>query len=146
MQYEPPKLSVFVTQFRGTIPPGTKDGITHFFTIWVLKGFPKQNDLKYQTHQFYYHLGFFRIYHNCPLQKTQPMVHCVVCDCPLPLDSCLLLYYVMVVAASSDSDMVLELDVDTTVPQDDYMLEVEVTKDGVEKEGVANREGKKLFA
>ena len=60
----------------------------------------------------------------------------------MPLATCLLLYSVMFVAASSVDDMVLELDVDTTVPQDDDMLEVEVTKDGVEKEDVANGEGK----
>ena len=42
--------------------------------------------------------------------------------------------------------MVLEMDVDTTVPRDDDMLEVEVTKDGLEKEVVANGEGKELFA
>ena len=58
----------------------------------------------------------------------------------------MLLYSVMFVAASSVSNMVLELDVDTTVPQDDDMLEVEVAKDGVEKEDVANGEGKVLFA
>ena len=58
----------------------------------------------------------------------------------------MLLYSVMFVAASSVSNMVLELDVDTTVPQDDDMIEVEGTKDGVEREGVANGEEKELFA
>ena len=42
--------------------------------------------------------------------------------------------------------MVLELDVDTTVPQDDDMIEVEGTKDGVKKKGIANVEGEELFA
>ena len=42
--------------------------------------------------------------------------------------------------------MVLELDVDTTVPRNDDMLEVEGTKDGVKKKGIANVEGKELFA
>ena len=51
----------------------------------------------------------------------------------------------MFVAAYSTADMVLELDVDTTVPLDDDMLEVEGTKDGVEREGVANGEDKELF-
>ena len=74
------------------------------------------------------------------------MVHCMVCERPLPLASCFILYYEMVVAASSAADMVLELDVDTTVPRDDDILEVEGTKDGVEKEGVVNREGKELLA
>ena len=44
----------------------------------------------------------------------------------------------MAVAAYSVADIFLELDVDTTVPRDDDMLEVEVTKDEVEKEVVAN--------
>ena len=63
----------------------------------------------------------------------------------MPLAACLLLYDVMFVAASFLTDMVLELDVDTTVPRNDDILEVEGTKDRVEKEGVANREGKELF-
>ena len=70
----------------------------------------------------------------------------MVCEHPLPLAACLLIYSVMFVAASSAADMVLELDVDTTVPRDDDILEVEGTKDGVEKEGVVNREGKELLA
>ena len=70
----------------------------------------------------------------------------MVCERPLPLAACLIIYSVMFVAASSVDDMVLELDVDTTVPRDDDMLEVEDTKDGVEKEGVANGEDKELFA
>ena len=39
----------------------------------------------------------------------------------------------MVVAASSAADMVFELDVETTVPRDDDILEVKGTKYVVEK-------------
>ena len=69
----------------------------------------------------------------------------MVCERLLPLAACLLIYSVIFVAASSDADMVLERDVETTVPQDDDMIEVEGTKDGVEREGVANGEDKELF-
>ena len=47
----------------------------------------------------------------------------------------------MVVAA----DMVLEMDVYTTMPWDENMLEVEGTEDEVENKGVANVEGKEIF-
>ena len=39
----------------------------------------------------------------------------------------------MAVAAYSVADIFLELDVDTTVPRDDDVLEVEGTKDGVKR-------------
>ena len=51
---------------------------------------------------------------------------------------------VTVVAASSAAKLVLELDVDTTVPRDGDMMEVEGSEDGVEKEGVASGEGEEL--
>ena len=44
----------------------------------------------------------------------------------------------MVVIDSSVAKLVLELDVDATVPRDDDMLEVEGAEDGAEKEGDAN--------
>ena len=61
------------------------------------------------------------------------MVHCVVCERPLPLAAWFILYSDMVVAASSAADMVFELDVETTVPRDDDILEVKGTKYVVEK-------------
>ena len=70
MQYEPPKLSVFVTQFCVTIPPGTKYGIIHCFTIWDFMFFLKNNYLKYQTHQFYFHLGFLRLIIIAPSKNS----------------------------------------------------------------------------
>ena len=62
----------------------------------------------------------------------------MVCDIPLPLSTCLLISDLMVVAASSAVELVLELDVDATVTQDDDMLEVEGVKDWVENKVVAN--------
>ena len=61
------------------------------------------------------------------------MVNCVVCEHPLSLAVCFIIYSVMVVAASSAADMVFELDVETTVPRDDDILEVKGTKYVVEK-------------
>ena len=51
----------------------------------------------------------------------------------------------MVFATYSAVDMVLELDVDKTVPRDDDMLEVEGAEDEVEKEGVVNGEGEEIL-
>ena len=62
----------------------------------------------------------------------------MVCDRPLPLAAYLMLGAVMVVTASSVAKLVLELDMDPTVPQDGDMLEVEGAEDGVEKEDIAN--------
>ena len=67
-----------------------------------------------------------------------------MCESPLPLAACLLLSAVIVVAASSVAELVLELDVDTNVPRDDDILEAESASYGVEKEGVTNWEGKEL--
>ena len=50
----------------------------------------------------------------------------------------------MVVAYYSATKLVLELDMDATVPQDDDMLEVDGSEDRVEKEGVTNKEGDSL--
>ena len=62
----------------------------------------------------------------------------------MPISVCLLLTDVMVVSDSYAEKLVLELDVEATLLQDDDMLEVEGTEDEVEKEGVANGEGKEL--
>ena len=67
------------------------------------------------------------------------MVQCVVCEIPLTLATFSLLAVVMVVAASSSANIVLELGVDVNVPRDYDMLEVEGAEDGMEKKGVANR-------
>ena len=48
----------------------------------------------------------------------------------------------MVVTTFSHVKLVLELDVDTTVPRDDYNLEVEDAENGLEKEGVTNGDWK----
>ena len=86
-----------------------KDGITCILTIvffWLSK---KPNDLKSQTHQVFFSFSF-RVYNNCPLCNSQPVVQCVVCEHPLPLSACLLLLAaVMVVAATSAADLVLKL-------------------------------------
>ena len=50
----------------------------------------------------------------------------------------------MVVSAFSTANMVLQLDVDATVPIDYDILEVEGAEDGVEKESVAIGEGKEM--
>ena len=50
----------------------------------------------------------------------------------------------MVVASYSATKLVLELDMDATVPRDDDMLELDGAEDGVEKEGVASGEGEEL--
>ena len=50
----------------------------------------------------------------------------------------------MFVAAYYATKLVLELDMDATVPRDDDMLEVDGAEDGVEKEGVANKEDDSL--
>ena len=62
----------------------------------------------------------------------------MLCERPLPLAAWFLIAAVMVVIASSAAKLVLELDVDATVPRDDDMLEVEGAEDGAEKEGDAN--------
>ena len=80
----------------------------------------------------------FRVYHNCPLHKPQPVVQCVVYEILLLLSAWLQIAAVMVVAAFSAANLVLELDVDANVPRDDYMLELEGAEDGVEKEDIAN--------
>ena len=68
------------------------------------------------------------------------MVQCVVCERTLPLDAWLLIHYVIVVTNSYSTNLVLELDVEATLPPDDDMLEVEGAGTGVEKEGVVNGE------
>ena len=75
-----------------------------------LKGLSKKPDgSKSQTHRFIVMLRFFRFYQNRPLRNPQPVVRCMLCDYPLPLAAYLPLYSVMIVVASSDADLVLEL-------------------------------------
>ena len=52
---------------------------------------------------------FYRVNHNRPLCNLQPVAQCEVCERPLPLAACSLLAAVMVVAASSVAELVLEL-------------------------------------
>ena len=62
----------------------------------------------------------------------------------MPLYASFFLTSVMVVATSSAFKLVLELDMDATVPLNDNMLEVEGASDRAEKEFFANREDKEL--
>ena len=67
-----------------------------------------------------------------------------MCESPLLLSALSLLDAIMVVSAFSTANMVLQLDVDATVPIDYDILEVEGAEDGVEKESVAIGEGKEM--
>ena len=51
----------------------------------------------------------FRVYCNRPLRNLPPVVQCVVCEFLLPLASFSLIAAVMVIAASSNTELVLEL-------------------------------------
>ena len=67
-----------------------------------------------------------------------------MCESPLLLSALSLLDAIMVVSAFSTANLVLQLDVDATVPIDYDILEVEGAEDGVEKESVATREDKEM--